>query len=166
MVALLKVLYFGFLFTFVKAKVQSKSYKRFGINSYQKITEIEVASILQCCQYCVGEEFCEGIMYQGNSCGTLEFVNIDTNGSNRALMDTSLLGCPNGWTKISQTCYFVTEETLKFDNAVLRCIEMGGKLVEPKNGEQNKEVFDYVVRKMRRIVVFYIGVFYDNSESE
>ena len=165
-IMLAKGLPFGLFLIIVKAKFESRFYKSVTIDSFRKIDDIEVASVLQCCQYCMKHEFCEGVMHHESTCKALEFVRIDTNGADKALMDVGLLGCPNGWTKISLTCYLITDEKLNFEESLLTCNNMGGKLVEPKSEEQNKIVYDYVERKLGNIVEFYIGIFHDDNQNE
>ena len=73
---------------------------------------------------------------------------------------------PDGTTCFDDSCYLITDEKLPFDKAAEKCIELGGKLFEPMNSQQDKQVLDYVRQKYSKPTEYYIGIFHDDAKGK
>jgi hypothetical protein len=52
------------------------------------------------------------------------------------------INCPSGWTTLSGTCYFFSDDRKSFSEAESFCRNRGGKLAEPKEQNTNKILLD------------------------
>ena len=75
------------------------------------------------------------------------------------------LFCPEGWIEKAGKCYRLPDETADFHDAAARCQQLGGKLTEPKNKQENDEVINLVKHYSNRSR-FWLGFTDENQEGK
>ena len=48
----------------------------------------------------------------------------------------------------------------------MECSQLGGKLFEPMNNEEDKKVFDFVKQKYGESRTYYLGIYYDAPKAK
>ena len=75
------------------------------------------------------------------------------------------LFCPEGWIEKAGKCYRLPDETADFHDAAARCQQLGGKLTEPKNKQENDEVIN-LVKHYSNKSRFWLGFTDENQEGK
>ena len=73
------------------------------------------------------------------------------------------LSCPEGWIEQAGKCYRLPNETTDFHSAAARCQQLGGKLTEPKN-KQDNDVLITLVKYHSNKSRFWLGITDENQE--
>ena len=66
--------------------------------------------------------------------------------------------CLDGWTKLGNKCYFIPKGKANQATAQGTCKKLGGVLVEPRDENENKYVFDFVAKHFGRDERFWMGI--------
>ena len=106
------------------------------------------------------------LTHNGDTNDTMAECQCDPYGSTSLACDANGdCTCSEGFTgsKCELEKYKITDELLGFNDAVKKCSDLGGKLFEPMNADQDKYVFDYVRKQFGKRIEYYIGIIHDDS---
>ena len=74
--------------------------------------------------------------------------------------------CKEGFagSKCGSEKYQIPNEMLSFNDAVKRCSDLGGKLFEPKNADEDDYVYDYIKKRFGGRREYWIGIVKNNGK--
>ena len=74
--------------------------------------------------------------------------------------------CLADWSLIGDQCYWVSDETLSFEDAKSNCEGKDAKLFEPKSEEENKQVHDLVAASKHNYLIGIKRSIIKNEETQ